>query len=321
MTALLVPAFLLTGDRLLDPQGGTWVRLIAFTPYAVLLYAAALLPLLLAWWRGRRLLARHRPVAGRGVAGRHAAARVLGERPVRRDTGRRRRVPAPAARDDRQPAVRSGRHPAGGGGGVGRRRRRAGPPGGDARGAVRAGGGRPRPGAGAPCRQAGGRSGRDDGVLPLPAALRAPARHDVRQLRDGRPHARRPGPPARGAPAPAHRGRHRLADRPGCGAARRPGDLGADARRRRPQRDHGPRADARPWSASASRTPRRRRTRSGSPPGRRPARCPGSASRCRPWCRSTTCCSARGCVPCSTESVTVQDTDHRALVATVAVSR
>ena len=52
VTALLVPAFLLTGDRLLDPQGGTWVRLIAFTPYAVLLYAAALLPLLLAWWRG-----------------------------------------------------------------------------------------------------------------------------------------------------------------------------------------------------------------------------------------------------------------------------
>jgi endonuclease/exonuclease/phosphatase family metal-dependent hydrolase len=52
VTGLLVPAFLLTGDRLLDPQGGTWVRLIAFTPYAVLLYAAALLPLLLAWWRG-----------------------------------------------------------------------------------------------------------------------------------------------------------------------------------------------------------------------------------------------------------------------------
>ena len=48
VTALLVPAFLLTADRLLDPQGGTWVRLIAFTPHAVLLYAAALLPLLLA---------------------------------------------------------------------------------------------------------------------------------------------------------------------------------------------------------------------------------------------------------------------------------
>jgi endonuclease/exonuclease/phosphatase (EEP) superfamily protein YafD len=50
---LLVPALLLTTARLLDLTGGTWVRLVAFTPYALVLYAAALLLLLLAWWRGR----------------------------------------------------------------------------------------------------------------------------------------------------------------------------------------------------------------------------------------------------------------------------
>ena len=53
LTAVLVPAFLLTYDRLMDPQGGAWVRLLAFTPYALALYALAFLLLLLAWWRGR----------------------------------------------------------------------------------------------------------------------------------------------------------------------------------------------------------------------------------------------------------------------------
>jgi endonuclease/exonuclease/phosphatase family metal-dependent hydrolase len=52
LTALLVPALLLTYDRLLDPPGGAWVRLLAFTPYALALYAVAFLLLLLAWWRG-----------------------------------------------------------------------------------------------------------------------------------------------------------------------------------------------------------------------------------------------------------------------------
>ncbi len=52
-TLVLVPALLLTTARLLDLPGGTWVRLVAFTPYALVLYAAALLLLLLAWWRGR----------------------------------------------------------------------------------------------------------------------------------------------------------------------------------------------------------------------------------------------------------------------------
>src|SRR6478735_12720235 len=52
-TLVLVPALLLTTARALDLPGGTWVRLVAFTPYALFLYAAALLLLLLAWWRGR----------------------------------------------------------------------------------------------------------------------------------------------------------------------------------------------------------------------------------------------------------------------------
>ena len=54
VTVLLVPAGLLTTARLLDLPGGTWVRLVSFAPYAVVLYAAALLLLLPAWWRGKR---------------------------------------------------------------------------------------------------------------------------------------------------------------------------------------------------------------------------------------------------------------------------
>jgi endonuclease/exonuclease/phosphatase (EEP) superfamily protein YafD len=38
---------------MLDPAGGSWVRLVAFTPFAVPLYAVATLLLLVAWWRGR----------------------------------------------------------------------------------------------------------------------------------------------------------------------------------------------------------------------------------------------------------------------------
>src|SRR4051812_7241436 len=57
VTFLLVPAVLLTAGRLLEPAGGTWVRLVAFTPFGVVLYAAAVLVLLLAcfghpsYWR------------------------------------------------------------------------------------------------------------------------------------------------------------------------------------------------------------------------------------------------------------------------------
>lgn len=53
VTALLVPAGLLTAARLLDLPGASWVRLISFTPYALALYALAVPLLLLAWWRGR----------------------------------------------------------------------------------------------------------------------------------------------------------------------------------------------------------------------------------------------------------------------------
>lgn len=53
VTLLLVPAGLITAARMLDLPAGAWVRLVAFTPYAGVLYAAALLLLLVAWWRGR----------------------------------------------------------------------------------------------------------------------------------------------------------------------------------------------------------------------------------------------------------------------------
>jgi endonuclease/exonuclease/phosphatase (EEP) superfamily protein YafD len=53
VTLLLVPAGLLTAARALDLPGGGWVRLVAFTPFAVVLYAAAVLFLLPAWIWGR----------------------------------------------------------------------------------------------------------------------------------------------------------------------------------------------------------------------------------------------------------------------------
>ncbi len=58
VTVLLVAAGLLTTARLLEPPGGTWVRLVAFTPYGLGLYLLALLLLLGAslrtrgFWRG-----------------------------------------------------------------------------------------------------------------------------------------------------------------------------------------------------------------------------------------------------------------------------
>ncbi len=70
VTVLLVPAGLLTTARLLDLPGGTWVRLVSFAPYAVVLYAAALLLLLPAWWRGGRFW--------RGTAKLLVVASVLG---------------------------------------------------------------------------------------------------------------------------------------------------------------------------------------------------------------------------------------------------
>ncbi|MGZ4579200.1 MAG: endonuclease/exonuclease/phosphatase family protein [Nocardioidaceae bacterium] len=61
LTALLGPAVALTFDRVAQPSGGAWVRLVSFTPYAVALYGLALLVLLLVWLRSRggwRVLAR-----------------------------------------------------------------------------------------------------------------------------------------------------------------------------------------------------------------------------------------------------------------------
>ncbi len=52
LALLLLPAGLLTCARLLDPGRGALVRVVAFTPYAVPLYALAGLVLAAAWWRG-----------------------------------------------------------------------------------------------------------------------------------------------------------------------------------------------------------------------------------------------------------------------------
>ena len=57
---LIVPAGALTVARVLQPPGGLWVRLVAFAPYALLVYLLALGLLLVAWGRGE---GRWRPVA------------------------------------------------------------------------------------------------------------------------------------------------------------------------------------------------------------------------------------------------------------------
>ena len=49
---LLVPALLVSTARALDLPGGLWVRLVAFTPYATLLYLVAAFVLLITWLRG-----------------------------------------------------------------------------------------------------------------------------------------------------------------------------------------------------------------------------------------------------------------------------
>ena len=56
LVALLAPALMITAVRVLQPEGGRWIRLVSFTPYAIALYAVALLLLLLviAAGRGRR---------------------------------------------------------------------------------------------------------------------------------------------------------------------------------------------------------------------------------------------------------------------------
>ena len=46
--AVLVPAMMITAARIVGPDGGRWVRLVSFTPYALLLYGVALLLLIVA---------------------------------------------------------------------------------------------------------------------------------------------------------------------------------------------------------------------------------------------------------------------------------
>ena len=57
---LLVPAGALSCARLVGPDGGAWVRLVAFTPLATVLYGVAALLLVVARWRARG--------AGKGLA-------------------------------------------------------------------------------------------------------------------------------------------------------------------------------------------------------------------------------------------------------------
>jgi endonuclease/exonuclease/phosphatase (EEP) superfamily protein YafD len=63
----LAPGIVLTLVRLLDPWGGSWVRLESFTPVGIVVYGAALVVLLVRFARARRW--------GRGIA---AAAVALG---------------------------------------------------------------------------------------------------------------------------------------------------------------------------------------------------------------------------------------------------
>ncbi len=53
VVGLLVPALTITAARLLEPVGGRWVRLVSFTPHATVLYAVAMLFLLLGFAAGR----------------------------------------------------------------------------------------------------------------------------------------------------------------------------------------------------------------------------------------------------------------------------
>lgn len=52
VTVLLVPAAAITVARLVQPPAGAWVRLVSFTPYALALYVVAALLLVAAWAAG-----------------------------------------------------------------------------------------------------------------------------------------------------------------------------------------------------------------------------------------------------------------------------
>ncbi|HSE71265.1 MAG TPA: endonuclease/exonuclease/phosphatase family protein [Nocardioidaceae bacterium] len=56
LVALLVPAWMVTVARLAEPEGGTWVRLVSFTPFAIVPYALSclLLVVVAVAARGRR---------------------------------------------------------------------------------------------------------------------------------------------------------------------------------------------------------------------------------------------------------------------------
>jgi endonuclease/exonuclease/phosphatase (EEP) superfamily protein YafD len=53
LVLLLVPAGALTVARFVEPDGARWVRLVSFTPFAIPLYAVAVLLLLVLAWKAR----------------------------------------------------------------------------------------------------------------------------------------------------------------------------------------------------------------------------------------------------------------------------
>lgn len=81
---LLLGAGVLTLNRLVEPSAGRWVRLEAFTPFALLPYAAALVVLLVLVWRRRTplvLVGLVLAVAGLGLHGWWVAPMVSGANP------------------------------------------------------------------------------------------------------------------------------------------------------------------------------------------------------------------------------------------------
>ena len=87
LLALLVPAVVLTGTRLLDPRGSRWLAVESFTPYALAPYALALVlvatAVVVRARRGRRRRALLVPavlaLAGLGLHATWAAPLVLGQ--------------------------------------------------------------------------------------------------------------------------------------------------------------------------------------------------------------------------------------------------
>jgi endonuclease/exonuclease/phosphatase (EEP) superfamily protein YafD len=88
VTTLLLPAVTVTAARVLNPTAGPWVRLVAFTPYALLLYLGALLVLVVAsqrvrgTWRSTTRALALAALVGVAVHGWWASTPFVATRPV-----------------------------------------------------------------------------------------------------------------------------------------------------------------------------------------------------------------------------------------------